>query len=460
MCFRYLLSLEDDYLCDIFSKVLSHLLRCQGCVFLSIEHMDRMNYVATLDRIYQILTMRGWIVERIMPESANFSFFQQSRQTLYAQQPQLCIEYHQVAATTQEIVVHQQRGRSISQQASSPVQDNHSRFLERHEKEQEKNEKMLGRYKEEEARRQKEELDREYHAAEREKEASIRKLKAAEEAAERDRKNEVDKGHKQRKIDELRREKGEFDRKIRDQKYQSEQDKRDAARRREEEVERQRREADARREEEERQRQTDYERKRTYETQRSVSDYREYRDSITQRELEDERRKRETAERQLREERERKEEAQRSIYIQDRHVETTQLTVSHNEQTSISTSRPNPNIANSEASDSDSDSSSDSSPRRDPYKLLGLLDRATTPLIDIKATHNALIAIHDEKLATSSISAADKKNSERRLVEIKWAGGILLDELNKRAFDEEGAVFEHEQSAWRKKSKFEKKKCL
>jgi hypothetical protein len=44
------------------------------------------------------------------------------------------------------------------------------------------------------------------------------------------------------------------------------------------------------------------------------------------------------------------------------------------------------------------------------------------------------------------------------LVEIKWAANILLDDMNKRAYDEDGSIYPHEQKSWKKKSKSSIKK--
>lgn len=423
MCNSYLSSLDDDSLVEIFNKVLSHLLRCQNSVLLRIAPVDWFNFMITVDRIIKILMARGWSIGTIMPESANLSFFQQSRQTLYTEQPQLSIEY-QEAMPSQEIIIHQQRTHIISQQPNSLIQDKHPSFLEKQETQREKDEKTLSKYKDEAARVQKEDLERAYQAAEQEKQASIRKLQVAEEAAARDRRNEAETEHKQRQIDELRREKADLDRRIREQQMQAEQDKREAARRREE-GERQRREAGTI-EEEEKWRQIEYERKRTYEIERGTD---EYRDGRAQRE-----------------ERAKNKASQHPSYIKDTcSVHTTQATLQHELRTTHT-------LPSSPSSPSSSSSSSSSTTlHRDPYKLLGLLSRSATPLLDIRATRTALMQIHSARLASSSASEAHRKTSRRRMVEIEWAADILLDSEKKRAFDEAGAVFEHERRAWRDK---------
>jgi hypothetical protein len=103
--------------------------------------------------------------------------------------------------------------------------------------------------------------------------------------------------------------------------------------------------------------------------------------------------------------------------------------------------------------ESDDDSSdSDEEKRQDPYKLIGLPDRERIPLKDIETTQHILNGIH-QKSIEAAVSKVARKHAEKRLVEIEWAADILLDEMNKRAFEEDSAIFPHEQQIWKKKSK-------
>jgi hypothetical protein len=110
-----------------------------------------------------------------------------------------------------------------------------------------------------------------------------------------------------------------------------------------------------------------------------------------------------------------------------------------------------PQIPDLESSD-DSETDSDDEKRQDPYKLLGFEDRDRTTVQDINITQQTLRDIHHATVKNST-SAAKIKNAEKRLVEMQWASNILLDEINRRAYDEDGAIYEREQVAWRKKSK-------
>ncbi|KAI4916976.1 hypothetical protein J4E90_003481 [Alternaria incomplexa] len=101
--------------------------------------------------------------------------------------------------------------------------------------------------------------------------------------------------------------------------------------------------------------------------------------------------------------------------------------------------------------DDDDDSDSDEEKRKDPYELIGLPDRGHTPVKDIETTQRVLNKIH-QKTLDSAMSESKRQHAEKRMVEIKWAAAILLDEMNKRAYDEAGAIFPHEQQAWRRKN--------
>jgi hypothetical protein len=117
------------------------------------------------------------------------------------------------------------------------VQDKLARFTNSHEEGQAQNKKIVSRYKKEEVHKHSEELERDYQEADRSKEASSRKLKAPEEAASIVRENRMEKKRKQKQIEVFRIEKEELHRKIREQEFQTQKDKRGAARRRQDDVE-------------------------------------------------------------------------------------------------------------------------------------------------------------------------------------------------------------------------------
>jgi preprotein translocase subunit Sec63 len=101
----------------------------------------------------------------------------------------------------------------------------------------------------------------------------------------------------------------------------------------------------------------------------------------------------------------------------------------------------------------DDDSDSDEEKRQNPYELIGLPDKERTPVKDIATTQRVLNRIHQKTMDTA-VSEAERSRAEKRLIEIKWAADILLDEMNRRAFDEAGAIYPHEQQAWGMKSKW------
>ena len=85
-----------------------------------------------------------------------------------------------------------------------------------------------------------------------------------------------------------------------------------------------------------------------------------------------------------------------------------------------------------------------------PYQLLGLdcKDRAT--IKDIRTIYFALTEIQKDAVNSTS-SVIKKKRAEKRLAEIRWASNLLLDENNKKAYNQNSVIYKDEKRAWRKK---------
>ncbi|KAF1939512.1 hypothetical protein EJ02DRAFT_468119 [Clathrospora elynae] len=104
-------------------------------------------------------------------------------------------------------------------------------------------------------------------------------------------------------------------------------------------------------------------------------------------------------------------------------------------------------------SDDEPDEDGDEEDKRsDPYEFLGLLQRGRTPLDDIRVTHRILGVIHHESKQNGK-SETQKKHAEKRRYEIDWAVQKLLNTELKRAYDETGAIYQHEVDEWKKKSR-------
>jgi len=322
-------------------------------------------------------------------------------------------------APTQNVVVHSHGAPAPAQIQGPSEQDKNELYLDRLNKDNNRNEKMKNRYEDELAVKERARLEAEAKKTIEAAEEKARKLKEAEERFER---NKIENNLKEDtilRIDEAKSRQDELDRKTREMTERTEQAKIDAARR----FEQTRQEAAAKREQQRR---------------------------------EEEKRDRERRDQERRDQEKRDQERQRQLDA-SRNRTNDLNSQSYNQQRMLpERERPRRSSPISQnqlvSDDDDDDSDSDEEKRKDPYELIGLPDRGHTPVKDIETTQRVLNKIHQKTLDTA-MSDSKRQHAEKRMVEIKWAAAILLDDMNKRAYDEAGAIFPHEQQAWRKKSK-------
>jgi len=319
------------------------------------------------------------------------------------------VHSHVASAPSQNVVVHSHVAPAPAQIQGPSEQDKNELHLDRLNKENDRNEKMKNRCEDELAVKERARLEAQAKKTIEAAEEKARKLKEAEERFERTKIENNLKEDTILRIDEAKSRQDELDRKTREMTERTEQAKIDAARR----FEQTRQEAAAKREQQRR----DQERR-------------------------DQERRDQERQRQLDASRNRTNDLNSQSYNQQRMLPERERP-----------RRSSPIPQNQLVPDSDDDDSdSDEEKRKDPYELIGLPDRGRTPVKDIETTQTVLNKIHQKTLDTA-MSESKRNHAEKRMVEIKWAAAILLDEMNKRAYDEAGAIFPHEQQAWRKKSK-------
>ncbi|KAI4671928.1 uncharacterized protein J4E78_000426 [Alternaria triticimaculans] len=314
------------------------------------------------------------------------------------------VHSHVASAPTQNVVVHSHVAPAPAQIQGPSEQDKNELHLDRLNKENDRNEKLKNRYEDELAVKERARLEAEAKKTIEAAEEKARKLKEAEERFERTKIENNLKEDTILRIDEAKSRQDELDRKTREITERTEQEKIDAARR----FEKTRQEIAAKRD----------------------------------RERQEEERRDQERQRQLDASRNRTQELNGQSYNQQRMLP-------ERERPRRSSPIPQNQLV---SDDDDDDDDSDEEKRKDPYELIGLPDRGRTPVKDIETTQTVLNKIHQKTLETA-MSESKRKHAEKRMVEIKWAAAILLDEMNKRAYDEAGAIFPHEQQAWRRKSK-------
>ncbi|KAI4941338.1 hypothetical protein J4E91_010783 [Alternaria rosae] len=306
-------------------------------------------------------------------------------------------------ALTQNIVVHSHTAPAPAQIQGSSNQDKNELFLDRLNKDNDHNEKMKHRYDDELAVKARARLEAEEKKAIETEKEEARKLKEAQKRFERIKIENDLKEDTILRTDEALSRGDEMKRKTREMMERAEQEKLDAERKFAE----QRREAAAKREQDRR-----------------------------------------NQERQDQQRREQDRQSHFNEEVKQPH-DYRQRMLSENERSQQFSPTPQNQLV---PDNDDDDPDSDEEKRKDPYELIGLPDRGRTPVKDIETTQRVLNRIHQKTLDTA-MSDSKRIHAEKRMVEIKWAADILLNEMNKRAFDEAGAIHPHEQQAWRKKSK-------
>ncbi|KAI4705633.1 hypothetical protein J4E81_000517 [Alternaria sp. BMP 2799] len=386
-------------------------LRMKGISFLADDMMETAQNIVEL-----VFTSHGgWAFLQLGQHQQ--SFLQQMQQNYSFNLPQPNFFMNQQIpppamigqAPTQNVVVHSHGAPAPAQIQGSSEQDKNELYLDRLNKDNNRNEKMKNRYEDELAVKERARLEAEAKKTIEAAEEKARKLKEAEERFER---NKIENNLKEDtilRIDEAKSRQDELDRKTREMTERTEQEKIDAARR----FQQTRQELAAKREQQRR----DEERR-------------------------DQERRDQERQRQLDASRNRTNDLNSQSYNQQRMLP-------ERERPRKSSPVPQNQLV---SDDSDDDSDSDDEKRKDPYELIGLPDRGRTPVKDIEITRTVLNKIHQKTLETA-MSDSKRQHAEKRMVEIKWAAAILLDDMNKRAYDEAGAIFPHEQQAWRKKSK-------
>ncbi|KAI4664186.1 uncharacterized protein J4E79_003688 [Alternaria viburni] len=336
-------------------------------------------------------------------------------------------------APTQNVVVHSHGAPAPAQIQGSSEQDKNELYLDRLNKDNNRNEKMKNRYEDELAVKERARLEAEAKKTIEAAEEKARKLKEAEERFER---NKIENNLKEDtilRIDEAKSRQDELDRKTREMTERTEQEKVDAARR----FEQTRQELAAKREQKRREEERRDQERRDQERRDQERRDQERRDQDRR----DQERQDQERQRQLDASRNRKNDLNSQSYNQQRMLP-------ERERPRRSSPIPQNQLV---SDDDDDDSDSDEEKRKDPYELIGLPDRGRTPVKDIETTQRVLNKIH-QKTLDSAMSESKRQHAEKRMVEIKWAAAILLDDMNKRAYDEAGAIFPHEQQAWRRKN--------
>ena len=329
------------------------------------------------------------------------------------------VHSHVASAPTQNVVVHSHGAPAPAQIQGPSEQDKNELHLDRLNKENNHNEKMKNRYEDELAVKDRARLEAQEKKTIETANEKARKLKELEERFER---NKIENNLKEDtilRIDEAKSRQDELDRKTREMTERTEQEKIDAARR----FEQTRQEVAAKREQQRR------------EEERRDQERRDQ-------ERRDQERRDQERQRQLDASRSRTNDLNSQSYNQQRMLP-------ERERPRRSSPIPQNQLV---SDDDDDDSDSDEEKRKDPYELIGLPDRGRTPVKDIETTQRVLNKIHQNTLDTA-MSDSKRQHAEKRMVEIKWAAAILLDDMNRRAYDEAGAIFPHEQQAWRRKSK-------
>jgi hypothetical protein len=374
------------------------------------------------------------------------SFLQQMQQQHSFNLPQLdFFANQQVAAPpmlgqapSQNIVVHEQAAPIVAQQQGSSHPDKNNFFLDKFNKENERNEKMKNRYEDELALKARAELEAEEKKAIETEKENARKLKEAEERLKRTRHENDRKEDTVLRTDEAVSRADELKRQVREMTERAEQERLDSERR----IAERRQEAAAKRKQD-RQRQLDASRNREDERNRTRS---EHEASRMQRSFSDRTTESGYGERELRDSRD----GNLRYNVEDKQAHDYRQRMLLGDERSQQFS---PTPSKYGAPDSDNDGSdSEEEKRKDPYELIGLPDRGRTPVKDIEITQRVLNKIHQQAIDTAVLEAK-KNHAEKRMVEIKWAADILMNETNRRAFDEAGAIHPHEQQAWRRKSK-------
>ena len=317
-------------------------------------------------------------------------------------------------APTQNVVVHSHVAPAPAQIQGPSEQDKNELHLDRLNKENNRNEKMKNRYEDELAMKERARLEAQEKKTIETAEEVACKFKEAQERFGRTKIENSLKEDTILRIDEAKSRQDELERKTREVTKRTEQEKFDAARR----LEQTRQEASAKRERERRE------------------------EERREQERRDQERRDQERQRQLDASRNRTNDLDSQSYNQQR-------VLPERERPRRSSPIPQNQLV---SDDDDDDSDSDEEKRKDPYELIGLPDRGHTPVKDIETTQRVLNKIHQKTLDTA-MSDSKRQHAEKRMVEIKWAAAILLDDMNKRAYDEAGAIFPHEQQAWRKKSK-------
>ncbi|KAI4937874.1 hypothetical protein J4E85_000311 [Alternaria conjuncta] len=343
------------------------------------------------------------------------------------------VHSHIASAPTQNVVVHSHGAPAPAQIQGSSEQDKNELYLDRLNKDNNRNEKMKNRYEDELAVKERARLEAEAKKTIEEAEEKARKFKEAEERFER---NKIENNLKEDtilRIDEAKSRQDELDRKTREMTERTEQEKIDAARR----FQQTRQEAAAKREQQRRDEEMRDQERRDQERRDQERRDQERRGQ----ERRDQERRDQERQRQLDASRNRTNDLNSPSFNQQRMLP-------ERERTRRSSPIPQNQLV---SDDDDDDSDSDDEKRKDPYELIGLPDRGRTPAKDIETTQRVLNKIHQKTLNTAT-SDSKRQHAEKRMVEIKWAAAILLDDMNKRAYDEAGAIFPHEQQAWRKKN--------
>jgi len=432
----------DDELIMAFHILLEEIevLRMKGISFLADDMMETAQNIVEL-----VFTSHGgWAFLQLGQHQQ--SFLQQLQQNYSFNLPQpnffinqqipppamigqaptqnVVVHSHVASAPTQNVVVHSHVPSAPAQIQGSSEQDKNELHLDRLNKENNLNEKMKNRYEDELAVKERARLEAQEKKTIQAAEEKARKLKEAEERFER---NKIENNLKEDtilRIDEAKSRQDELDRKTREMTERTEQAKIDDARR----FEQTRREAAAKREQQRREEERRDQERRDQERRDQERRDQERRDQERQRQLDASRN--------------RTNDLNSQSYNQQRMLP-------ERERPRRSSPIPQNQLV---SDDDDDDDDSDEEKRKDPYELIGLPDRGHTPVKDIETTQRVLNKIHQKTLDTA-MSESKRNHAEKRMVEIKWAAAILLNDMNKRAYDEAGAIFPHEQQAWRRKSK-------
>ena len=422
------------------------------------NHKDPIKTACMMMTVQSILELvfddyGGWAFLQLGQGHRYFLQRMQQQHLLTIPQHQQTIEYPQKVATpmmgqahSQDIIERQKGAKIADQQQASSDLDKHERFLDRFNAENEHNEKMKNRYADDLALKARVELEAEKNKAIEMEKESARKLEEARQRLEKTRIENERKEDMLMRTDEAVSRADELQHQAREMMQKAKQEKRDSERR----IEERRREAAAKRAQG---RQLSYNDSRSRTDEWGIKGF-SYENIQMRRVSTDRTFERGYGERGLREEKDKQEghwhfdedDMPDDNHRQQKLLENTET------QGSVAT-LPKHIVSDSDDDDSDSDEEK----RQDPYQLIGLSDRERTPVKDIETTQRVLNRIHQISVDNAT-EEATRKHTEKRLVEIKWAANILLDDMNKRAYDEDGSIYPHEQQSWKKKSKSSIKK--